>query len=126
MAETYKHENGQFHLWIHHTKVDHEGKPVLDAKGNHQFEEEQRLSQTVDAAGKVVPHSSEAVGVAYTQLPERLHIFTHGTAEGMKRWVEAHNKHSEHKATLKVFDQKTSVETLNRAIVDGEFLASLL
>lgn len=126
MAETYKQENGQFHLWIHHTKLDAEGKPVLDEKGNHQLEEEQRLAQTVNADGKIVPHSSAAVGVAYTQLPDRLHIFTHGTVEGMQKWVAAHNAHSEHKASLKVFSQATPLDVLNKAIVDGKFLATLI
>ena len=126
MAETYKQENGQFHLWIHHTKVGEDGKPILDEKGNHQFEEDQRLSQTVNADGKLAPHSSTSVGVAYCQLPDRLHIFTHGTVEGMQKWVEAHNAHSPHKATLKVFSQSTPVDVLNKAIADGKFLATLI
>jgi len=130
MAETYKQEGGQFHLWVHHTKLDEAGKPVLDKKGNPIREEEQRLSETLDPSDpnreRIIYHSSTEVGVAYCQLPDRLHVFTHGIAEGMRKWVEVHNSHSPHKASLKIFDQRTSVDVLNRAIRDSEFFASLI
>jgi len=112
MATFYKQENGQFHFHDDLVKMK-DGQPLLDEQGQHIREE------------KFV-HSSAKVGIAYCQLPDRLHIFTHGTAEGMKAWVEAHNAHSEHKATLKVFDQSTSATALNKAIVDPEFLGTLL
>lgn len=126
MAETYKQTDGQFHLWVHHAKVNARGEPVFDAKGNREYESEQRHSQTANFAGELVPHSSESVGIAYTQLEDRMHVWTHGTAEGMRLWAKAHNEHSEHKAQLKIFDQKTSLETLNRAIQDPVFFATLL
>lgn len=113
MATHYKQENGQFHLHDDLVKHGPDGAPVVDAQGEHVREE------------KLV-HSSAEIGVAYCQLPERLHIFTHGTVEGMKAWVDAHNAHSPHKAVLKVFDQSTPEETLNNAILDPSFLAGLV
>lgn len=112
MATFYKQENGQFHLHDDLVKMK-DGQPVVGEDGQHAREETR-------------VHSSKEVGIAYCQLPDRLHIFTHGTAEGMKAWVEDHNAHSPHKATLKVFDQTTSVETLNKAFVDPEVLGSHL
>jgi len=112
MATHYKQHGGQFHF--HDDLVKMAGdNPLYDALGNHMREEQ-------------LVHSSTEVAIAYCQLADRTHVFTHGTAEGMRAWVEAHNAHSPHKATLKVFDQKTTAETLNKAIVDPIFFATLL
>lgn len=112
MASYYKQANGQFHFFDDLVKMVGD-QPVLNENGEHVREE------------KLV-HSSEAVAVAYCQLPDRMHVFTHGTADGMAKWVELHNSHSPHKATLKVFGQKTPAEVINQAIVNGAFLKSLL
>jgi len=109
MATYYTQEGGQFHF--HDDLVNTEG--VLGQDGQPMREE------------KLV-HSSKEVGIAYCQFPDRMHVFTHGTADGMKKWVEAHNAHSPHKAILKVFGQNTPAETLNKAIVDFEFFATLV
>jgi hypothetical protein len=124
--ETYKQEGGQFHLFLHHPLVGEDGKPMLDKHGNHRLEQDQRHAQTVDVEGNLVPHSSVEVAFAYCQLPDRIHVFTHGTAEGMKKWVEIHNEHSPHKASLKVFDQSIPPEVVTRAITDHAFFATLL
>lgn len=112
MATFYKQEAGQFHL--HDDIVKHEdGKPVVGPDGEHVREQ-------------ALVHSSKEVAVAYCQLPDRLHIFTHGTAENMRKWVKAHNDASPHTASLKIFSQSTPLEVLNRAFVDATFLGSLV
>ena len=112
MATYYKKDGEQFHFFDDLVKMNGE-QPVVDEKG--EFVREERLV-----------HSSSEVGVAYCQLPDRLHIFTHGTAEGMQKWVEVHNSHSPHKASLKVFGPTTPAEVLNKAIVNSVFLSVLL
>ena len=71
-------------------------------------------------------HSSKDVAIAYCKLPNRMHVFTHGTAEGMQKWVALHNSASPHKASLKVFSQDVPTEVLNKAIQDPEYFATLL
>jgi len=119
MGAFYLKESGKFHFHNDLPKLntdpksENNDKPPLDESGNHVLE------------SKLV-HSSPEIGIAYCQLEDRIHIFTHGTADGMKAWVEAHNSHSPHKAILKIFDQSTPVEVINKAIIDHSFFASLL
>lgn len=71
-------------------------------------------------------HSSEKISIAYCHLADRLHIFTHGTFENMDKWIKLHNSVSPYQANLKIFDQATPVEVINRAIYEPEFLLTLL
>jgi hypothetical protein len=108
MGSFYKQEGGKFHLFNDVEKADEKG----EVKTTSEF-----------------THSSEQVAVAWCRVPEqqnRMHVFTHGTLEGMQKWVEAHNGHSPHKAVLKVFDQSTPVMVLNKAISDPEYFATLV
>ncbi len=114
MDAFYEQAGGHFHL--RDRLVQHkDGEPIRDQEGTFVYETSHSLI-----------HSSVSVGVAYCQLPDRIHVFTHGTEEGMRKWVEAHNAHSPHKATLKIFDQNTPVGILNKAIVDPVFFTTLL
>jgi hypothetical protein len=108
MGSFYKQEGGKFHLFNDVDKTDEKG-------------EKQTVSE--------LTHSSEQVVVAWCRIPDqqnRVHVFTHGTMDGMQKWVEAHNSHSPHKAQLKVFDQSAPIMTINRAISDMEFFATLV
>src|SRR5512135_101609 len=112
MATYYKQENGQFHFHDDLVQMK-DGQPAVDKDGQHVREEN-------------LVHSSERIGIAYCQLEDSMHAFTHGTEEGMQQWVEAHNAHSPHKAQLKILDQNTSTDVINKAIVDPAFFATLL
>ncbi len=109
MGSFYKKEGGKFHLFNDvENGVDEKGQPKIESE---------------------FTHASEKVAVAWTRIEEqqnRVHVFTHGTPEGMQKWVQLHNGHSPHKAVLKVFDQSTPVEILNKAIVDQAFFATLI
>ena len=105
MATYYKHNAGQFHLFDDVAKED------------GSVEENKHI------------HSSDQVAIAWARIESqnnRIHVFTHGTLAGMQEWVKAHNAHSEHQASLKVFDQNTPVATINKAISDPEFFSTLL
>jgi len=109
----YMREGGQFHL-------HDQWRPKPDPDGVH------RGGYEADPNADTIMHSSERVGIAYAKLPDRIHVFTHGTEAGMKAWVESHNEHSPHKALLKVFGQETDPAVLNKAIVDPKYFATLL
>jgi hypothetical protein len=112
MATYYKQEVGHFHFHDDLVKMVND-QPLFGPTGEPLREE-------------ALVHSSVEVAIAYCELPDRIHVFTHGTAEGMVKWVETHNSHSPYKAKLKVFGQDTSVETINKAIVDPQFFSTLL
>lgn len=132
MPERYHRTGGQFHLHtdipkLHKVGVfDEDGEPVMK-KGKQVLREEvMRDADGKEVQEEIFVHASAEVAVAFTRLPDRIHIFTHGTAEGMKEWAGLHNAHSKHKAELHVFDQSTPEEVLNAAIRNPEELAKLL
>jgi hypothetical protein len=103
MKTLYQKSNGQFHLY------------------RSTGEEGSLVGQTELA------HSSDRVAIAYCQLDDRLHIFTHGTADGMKQWAATHNaSKSPHKASLKEFGQDASADVVNAVIADPAALARYL
>lgn len=100
---------------------------TLYQKSGGQF----HLYRSIGEEGSLVDktelvHSSDRVAVAYCQIDDRLHIFTHGTADGMKQWAAAHNASSPRKAALKEFGQDASVDVVNAAITDPAALARCL
>jgi hypothetical protein len=98
---------------------------TLYQKGNGQFHLYRSTGEEGSLIGETqLVHSSERVAVAYCQLDDRLHIFTHGAADGMKQWAATHNASaSPHKASLKEFGQDASVDVVNAAIADPAELA---
>jgi hypothetical protein len=106
----YTQAGGQFHL------------------NREKNEQDLKNPALVGDAPTLIEHSSEQVAVAYVKLPDRLHIFTHGTAAGMQGWLTTHNSVCKpgHQATLKLFDQSAPIATVNKAIEDPEFLSTLL
>lgn len=107
--------------------VDTSSVPPVYQKTNGKFHLYRSTGEEGSIVGKsVLVHSSERVAVAYCQLEDRLHIFTHGTADGMKKWAAAHNASSPHQASLKEFGQDVPVDVVNAAIADPEALARCL
>jgi diketogulonate reductase-like aldo/keto reductase len=85
----------------------------------YHFEEKREKTETEEAREEKETHvhASAQVAIAYAVLDggKRVHLFTHGTPEGMKAWMAAHNKAcpEEHRATLKLLSDPL---VINKAI----------